>query len=53
MAKPVHKVVPVVIRRRDKLEVLAFRHPQVGTQLVKGSLEAGERAGGCRAGRAG
>ena len=42
MAKPVDKVVPVVIRRRDKLEVLAFRHPQVGTQLVKGSLEAGE-----------
>ena len=53
MAKPVDKVVPVVIRRRDKLEVLAFRHPQVGTQLVKGSLEAGEEPEDARAGRAG
>ncbi len=42
MAKMVHKVVPIVLRRRERLEILAFRHPQAGTQLVKGTLEAGE-----------
>ena len=43
MAKQVHKVVPIVIRRREGLEILAFRHPQAGTQLVKGTLEDSER----------
>ena len=43
MAKMVHKVVPIVLRRREQLEILAFRHPQAGTQLVKGTLEAGEK----------
>lgn len=44
MAKFAHKVVPVVLRRREELEILAFRHPQEGTQLVKGTLENGENA---------
>ena len=30
----VQKVVPIVIRRRDSLEILAFRHPLAGSQLV-------------------
>ena len=33
----------MVIRRRQKLEVLAFRHPLAGIQLLKGTLEDGER----------
>ena len=44
MAKLVHKVVPIVLRRRERLEILAFRHPQAGTQLVKGTLENLEKA---------
>ncbi len=37
------KVVPVVLRRHgDRTEVLVFEHPQAGTQLVKGTVEAGE-----------
>lgn len=28
MAKPAHKVVPIVIRRRQGLEILAFRFHQ-------------------------
>ena len=44
MAKLVHKVVPIVLRRRERLKILAFRHPQAGTQLVKGTLEKGEKA---------
>ena len=32
MAKLVHKVVPILLRRRERLEILAFRHPQAGTQ---------------------
>ena len=44
MAKLVHKVVPILLRRRERLEILAFRHPQAGTQLVKGTLENGEKA---------
>ena len=42
MPKLVHKVVPILLRRRSELEILAFRHPQAGTQLVKGTLEADE-----------
>ncbi|MGC5700884.1 NUDIX domain-containing protein [Pseudomonas sp. NFXW11] len=33
---------PVVLRRRGCLEILVFRHPLAGVQLVKGSLEPGE-----------
>ena len=43
MAKLVHKVVPIVLRRGDRLEILAFRHPKAGSQLVKGTLENGEK----------
>ena len=44
MAKLVHKVVPIILRGRERLEILAFRHPQAGTQLVKGTLENLEKA---------
>lgn len=38
-----HKVCPVVTRRRNgRLELLAFRHPQDGFQIVKGTVEPGE-----------
>ncbi len=37
------KVVPIVLRHHgDRVEVLVFEHPQAGTQLVKGTVEAGE-----------
>jgi len=38
-----NKACPVVLRNRDnQLEVLAFRHPMAGIQLVKGTIERGE-----------
>ena len=43
MAKLVHKVVPIILRRRERLEILAFHHPKEGSQLVKGTLEKGEK----------
>jgi 8-oxo-dGTP pyrophosphatase MutT (NUDIX family) len=40
------KACPVVVRQKQgRLEILAFRHPIAGCQLVKGSIEAGEEAG--------
>lgn len=37
------KACPILIRyRAGDLEVLAFRHPLAGTQLVKGTVEEGE-----------
>lgn len=36
------KVCPVVLRLRGGVEVLAFRHPLAGLQIVKGTVEAGE-----------
>ena len=37
------KAVPVVLRHRgDSTEVLVFAHPKAGTQIVKGTVEAGE-----------
>ncbi|AMW03906.1 NUDIX hydrolase [Gemmatimonas phototrophica] len=37
------KVVPIVRRQHgDRTEVLVVEHPQAGTQLVKGTVEAGE-----------
>jgi len=37
------KACPVVIRRTTwGLEILAFHHPLAGSQLVKGTIEAGE-----------
>ena len=38
-----HKAVPVVIRNSKKsLELLLFRHPLAGDQIVKGSIEKKE-----------
>ncbi len=36
------KVCPIVLRLRGGVEVLAFRHPAAGLQLVKGTVEPGE-----------
>ncbi|OCK54750.1 NUDIX domain-containing protein [Bradyrhizobium sp. LMTR 3] len=42
MAGP-RKACPVVVRRiAGELEILAFRHPLAGCQLVKGTMEVGE-----------
>lgn len=38
------KAVPVVLRQRGEVEVLAFRHPLAGNQLVKGTIEPDETA---------
>ncbi len=38
----VRKVAPIVLRRADAPEILAFRHPRAGAQLVKGTWEEGE-----------
>jgi 8-oxo-dGTP pyrophosphatase MutT (NUDIX family) len=38
------KVVPVILRHpTQSLEILAFRHPLAGSQLVKGTIEQGEK----------
>jgi len=38
-----NKACPVVLRGRDGAdEILAFRHPLAGLQLVKGTIEPGE-----------
>ncbi|BAQ74205.1 NUDIX family hydrolase [Pseudomonas sp. Os17] len=39
---PANKACPVLLRYTTELEVLAFRHPLAGLQLVKGTVEAGE-----------
>src|SRR5690349_10323131 len=40
----IHKVCPVILRQQgDTWQILAFRHPKAGTQLIKGTLEAGEQ----------
>jgi 8-oxo-dGTP pyrophosphatase MutT (NUDIX family) len=43
----INKACPVLLRQRQntnerQLEVLAFRHPLAGLQLVKGTIEPGE-----------
>lgn len=39
-----NKACPVVLRyKNNELELLAFKHPDGGNQLVKGNIEAGER----------
>ena len=39
----VQKVCPVILRQRvEQWQILAFRHPLAGTQLIKGNLEVGE-----------
>lgn len=40
MALPTIKVCPVVLRGEN--EILMFRHPLAGVQLVKGTVEPGE-----------
>ena len=43
MTGPTEKLCPVVLRSGvPGLEVLVFRHPLAGVQLVKGTREAGE-----------
>jgi 8-oxo-dGTP pyrophosphatase MutT (NUDIX family) len=38
-----NKACPVVLRIKDnKLELLAFKHPEAGNQLVKGNIKKGE-----------
>jgi ADP-ribose pyrophosphatase YjhB (NUDIX family) len=40
---PPRKACPVIVRRTaDGIEILAFRHPLAGCQLVKGTIEADE-----------
>ena len=37
------KACPVLLRRREgRLQILAFRHPQAGCQIVKGNVEEEE-----------
>lgn len=37
------KAVPVLLReKRGRREILAFRHPVAGVQIVKGTIEPGE-----------
>ena len=36
------KACPVVIRKKNVHEILAFEHPLAGMQLVKGTIEPGE-----------
>lgn len=37
------KACPVLLRRREgKLQILAFRHPKAGAQIVKGTVEEDE-----------
>ena len=44
MKNYIQKVCPVILRQQsDSRQILAFRHPKAGTQLIKGTLESGER----------
>lgn len=44
MSHYTQKVCPVILRRQaDNWQILAFQHPQAGTQLIKGTLEPSER----------
>ena len=39
----IDKAVPVVLRRvADRVEILMFRHPNAGIQIIKGTVESGE-----------
>ena len=39
-----NKVCPVILRKKNQiLEVLLFKHPTAGIQLVKGTIEKSER----------
>jgi 8-oxo-dGTP pyrophosphatase MutT (NUDIX family) len=39
-----HKACPVLFRDASMRQILAFKHPQAGLQLVKGRIEPGENA---------
>lgn len=42
----IQKVVPVVLRQQgEQLQILVFRHPLAGIQIVKGTVEQGESLG--------
>lgn len=44
MKNYVQKVCPVILRQQDESwQILAFRHPKAGTQLMKGTVEEEER----------
>lgn len=44
MKQYVHKACPVILRRQDDYwQILAFKHPKAGTQLIKGTVEMDER----------
>ena len=39
----IQKVVPVILRKwNERLQILVFRHPLAGIQIVKGTVEQGE-----------
>ena len=37
-----NKACPVILRKGKEVEILVFKHPLAGIQLVKGSIEVGE-----------
>lgn len=40
----IKKIVPVILRSVDQhIEILVFRHPTAGIQIVKGTVEANEK----------
>ena len=42
----VEKVCPIIIRELNgSVQLLVFRHPSAGVQIVKGTLEPGEAPG--------
>lgn len=44
MKQYVQKVCPVILRQQEEgWQILAFRHPKAGTQLMKGTVEEDER----------
>ena len=44
MKQYVHKACPVILRQQgDNWQILAFKHPRGGTQLVKGTVEDDEQ----------
>ena len=44
MKNYVEKVCPVILRQQGtNWQILAFRHPKAGTQLIKGTVEEDER----------
>lgn len=43
MQNRINKTCPIVLRKvNSQIQILAFRHPLAGNQIVKGTVEAGE-----------